>query len=168
MTTQTARTEETLLEPPGVEDGAAAWRIARDSGVLDLNSPYSYLLWFRDFARTSVVARGADGAPVGFVTGYRRPERPGTLVVWQIAVAEGRRGRGLGGAMLDHLAVRLRPRGVRRLEATVTPGNAASGRLFTLFARRHGAALEREVLFDGGLFPAAHDPEVLYRIGPLP
>ncbi|GAA2443276.1 diaminobutyrate acetyltransferase [Streptomyces macrosporus] len=164
MATQT----EPLLEPPGVEDGAAVWRIARDSRTLDLNSSYSYLLWFRDFAATSVVARGDDGEPVGFVTGYVRPERPGTLVVWQIAVEERQRGRGLAGAMLDHLAARLRPRGVRHLETTVTPANTASDRLFTVFARRHGAALRREVLFDGGLFPDAHEPEVLYRIGPLP
>lgn len=64
------------LDTPRVDDGAAIWRIARDSEVLDLNSSYSYLLWCRDFAATSVVARGADGEPVGFVTGYLRPEAP--------------------------------------------------------------------------------------------
>ncbi len=164
MATQT----DIMLEPPGVEDGAAVWRIARDSRALDLNSSYSYLLWFRDFAATSVVARGAGGDPVAFTTGYVRPERPDTLVVWQIAVDESRRGQGLAGAMLDHLVVRLRPRGVRHLETTVTPMNTASDRLFTVFARRQGATLRREVLFDGGLFPDVHDPEVLYRIGPLP
>ncbi|MFD1830607.1 MULTISPECIES: diaminobutyrate acetyltransferase [Streptomyces] len=164
MATQT----EPLLEPPGVEDGAAVWRIARDCRVLDLNSPYSYLLWFRDFAATSVVARGAHGAPVGFTTGYLRPDRADTVVVWQIAVDGEHRGRGLAAAMLDHLARRLRPRGVRHLEATVTPGNTASDRLFTLFARRHGAALEQRVLFDAALFPEeGHEPEVLYRVGPL-
>jgi L-2,4-diaminobutyric acid acetyltransferase len=163
MATQT----EPLIETPGIQDGAAVWRIARDSGVLDLNSPYSYLLWFRDFARTSAVARGERGTPVGFVTGYLRPDRPGTLVVWQVAVDGAHRGRGLAGAMLDHLAARQAPRGVRYLETTVTPGNTASDRLFTVFARRRGAALEREVLFDAGLFPDGHDPEVLYRVGPL-
>ncbi|MTE21845.1 diaminobutyrate acetyltransferase [Streptomyces sp. TRM43335] len=164
MATQT----EPLLEPPGIEDGAAVWRIARDSRTLDLNSPYSYLLLFRDFAATSVVARGGDGTPIGFTTGYLRPDRPDTVVVWQIAVEGDHRGRGLAAAMLDHLVRRLRARGVGHLEATVTPGNTASDRLFTLFARRHGAALEREVLFDGALFPEeGHEPEVLYRVGPL-
>ena len=78
--------EDLRLDHPGVEDGAAIWRIARDSRTLDLNSSYSYLLWCRDFAGTSVVARDAGGEPVGFVTGYFRPERPHTLVVWQVAV----------------------------------------------------------------------------------
>lgn len=55
--------EDLTLDTPRVEDGAAIWRIARDSKALDLNSSYSYLLWCRDFAATSVVARDADGGP---------------------------------------------------------------------------------------------------------
>lgn len=144
------------------------WRIARDSQALDLNSSYSYLLWCRDFAGTSVVARGEDGGPIGFVTGYVRPERPQTLVVWQVAVDDEHRGRGLAGAMLDGLTDRVAERGVRELETTITPGNAASIRLFTSYGERHGARIDREVLFDGRLFPDGHEPEVLFRIGPLP
>ncbi len=161
--------EELKLDTPRVEDGAALWRIARDSRVLDLNSSYSYLLWCRDFAATSVVARGPDGAPVGFVTGYLRPEQPETLVVWQVAVDEAQRGRGLAAALLDALADRAADAfGVCRLETTITPDNGPSNRLFTSFAERHGAAVDREVLFDRGMFPdPGHEPEVLYRIGPL-
>jgi L-2,4-diaminobutyric acid acetyltransferase len=142
------------LEAPRVEDGAAIWRIARDSEVLDLNSSYSYLLWCRDFAATSLVARDGGGEPVAFVTGYARPDSPRTLVVWQIAVDRPYRGRGLAGALLDALTTRVTgERGIRELETTVTPDNTASDRLFTAFATRHGARLEREVLFPGELFP---------------
>lgn len=157
------------LDSPAVADGAAIWRIARDSKVLDLNSSYSYLLWCRDFAATSVVARGADGEPAGFITGYIRPERPDTLVVWQVAVDHGQRGRGLAGALLDGLTSKVAAeRGLARVETTITPGNTASERLFTSYARRHGAQVGREVLFDAGLFPdGGHEPEVLYRIGPI-
>jgi L-2,4-diaminobutyric acid acetyltransferase len=156
------------IESPRVEDGAAVWRIARDSEVLDLNSSYSYLLWCRDFAATSVVARGAE-SPVAFVTGYVRPEHPRTLVVWQVAVDRTYRGTGLAGIMLDELTARVTGKlGVTWIETTVTPDNIASDRMFTAYAARHSAALEREVLFAGGLFPGeAHQPEVLYRIGPL-
>ncbi|GAA4924891.1 diaminobutyrate acetyltransferase [Streptomyces coeruleoprunus] len=163
-----ARARNAFLDSPRVEDGAAIWRIARDSEVLDLNSSYSYLLWCRDFAATSLVARdGEGGEPVAFVTGYLRPDRPGTLVVWQVAVDHGHRGRGLAGRLLDALTARLADR-VHTVETTVTPDNTASDRLFTSFAARRGASLEREVLFDGGLFPeGTHQPEVLYRISPL-
>ncbi|MER5769899.1 diaminobutyrate acetyltransferase [Streptomyces sp. NPDC001985] len=169
--------EFTTIDTPRVEDGAAIWRIARDSRVLDLNSSYSYLLWCRDFAATSLVARDPGGEPVAFVTGYLRPGRPQTLVVWQIAVDDTHRGQGLAGVLLDALTARAAAGlGVREVETTVTPDNTASDRLFTSYAGRHGARLEREVLFDGSLFPedpaedgrpAAHQPEVLYRIGPV-
>ncbi|MCD9142309.1 diaminobutyrate acetyltransferase [Streptomyces albireticuli] len=161
--------EGLTLDSPRVEDGAAIWRMARDSGALDLNSSYSYLLWCRDFAATSAVARRADGRPAGFVTGYLRPERPGTLVVWQVAVDHGHRGRGLAAALLDGLVARVaRERDVHAVETTVTPDNTASNRLFASFAARHGARVDREVLFDDGLFPGGgHAPEVLHRIGPL-
>lgn len=157
------------IDAPTVDDGAALWRIARDSGKLDLNSSYSYLLWCRDFAGTSVVARTDDGRPVGFVTGYVRPERPGTLLVWQVAVDSAQRGRGLAARLLDALAARVAPGlGPLTVETTVTRDNTASERLFTSFAERHGAAVEREVLFAAGQFPdGPHEPEVLFRIGPL-
>ncbi|MFF2326153.1 MULTISPECIES: diaminobutyrate acetyltransferase [unclassified Streptomyces] len=164
-----ARSEFLTIDTPRVEDGAAIWRIARDSGSLDLNSSYSYLLWCRDFASTSVVARDEAGEPVAFVTGYLRPDRPGTLVVWQVAVDHGRRGTGLAGKLLDALTSRVAAsQGLSSVEATVTPDNTASDRLFTSYAQRHDIALEREVLFAGEVFPEdTHLPEVLYRIGPF-
>ncbi|WP_255952661.1 diaminobutyrate acetyltransferase [Streptomyces odontomachi] len=158
------------IDHPSVADGAELWRIARDSETLDVNSSYSYLLWCRDFAGTSVVGRGPDGEPVGFITGYLRPDRPRTLLVWQVAVDQQHRGKGLAAALLDGLTARVSAeRGLIGLETTITPGNTASERLFTSFAKRHSVPLEREVLFPAGVFPkgAEHDPEVLYRMGPF-
>ncbi|MFE0452115.1 diaminobutyrate acetyltransferase [Streptomyces sp. NPDC058914] len=165
----TATQADLQIDRPSVADGAALWRIAKESGKLDLNSSYSYLLWCRDFAGTSAVARAEDGRVVGFVTGYVRPEDPHTLLVWQVAVDAAYRGRGLAAALLDGLTARLTAeRPVTTVETTITPGNTASERLFTSYAARHGADLSREVLFGAGLFPdGPHDPEVLYRIGPL-
>ncbi|MBK3641986.1 MULTISPECIES: diaminobutyrate acetyltransferase [Streptomyces] len=169
MTAAQADSAQLQIDRPSVTDGAALWRIARDSKVLDLNSSYSYLLWCRDFAATSAVARDEHGEAVGFVTGYVRPDRPRTLLIWQVAVDEAQRGRGLAAALLDGLVVRCSAEHrITAVETTITPGNTASERLFTSFAERHGADVEREVLFDTGLFPdGPHDPEVLYRIGPL-
>ncbi|MFF3941995.1 diaminobutyrate acetyltransferase [Streptomyces phaeofaciens] len=165
----TAAQADLRIDLPSVADGPAIWRIAKESGTLDLNSSYSYLLWCRDFAATSAVARAEDGEPVGFVTGYVRPDAPHTLLVWQVAVDAAHRGRGLAAALLDGLTARLAAdRALTTVETTVTPGNTASERLFTSYAARHGAAVTREVLFGAGLFPdGPHDPEVLYRIGPL-
>jgi L-2,4-diaminobutyric acid acetyltransferase len=155
-------TMDEVFEPPRLEDGRHLWRIARDSQTLDLNSPYCYVLWCRDFAATSVVAR-AGGRIRGFVIGFDRPGEPGTLFVWQVAVDAAWRGRALGVRMLDHLA----GRGHRFVEATVTPDNTASDRLFAAFARDRGVELTRTPFLAGELFPGEHEPEDLYRIGPL-
>jgi L-2,4-diaminobutyric acid acetyltransferase len=115
-----------------------------------------------------VVARARDGA-AGFVTGYRRPDAPDTLMVWQVAVGSSHRRHGLAAQMLDHLAERVGgPGRVRFLETTITPSNAASQRLFASFAERRGAPVEAVALFEVGHFPpdAAHEAEVCYRIGP--
>jgi L-2,4-diaminobutyric acid acetyltransferase len=154
------------LEHPSVRDGAALWRIARDSGKLDLNSSYAYLMWSRDFADTSIVARDG-GEVVGFVIGYRRPEAPSTAVVWQVAVDSSQRGRGLAGKMLDELFSRLTAGDTRYLETTVTPDNTASIALFSSFAKRWSAEMTESRLFAASDFPDEHEPEQLYRIGPL-
>jgi L-2,4-diaminobutyric acid acetyltransferase len=139
------------------------WRLARDSRALDLNSPYSYLLWCRDFAGTSAVVR-LDGEVVGFLTGYLRPTRPDTLVVWQITVAEAHRRRRFAMALLDSV---LRRTGARHLEATVTSANDSSIAMFRALAARWGASLTESQLFNADLFPDEHAAEFLFRIGPF-
>lgn len=139
--------------------------MARDSKVLDLNTSYAYLLWCRDFASTSVVA-DVDGTPGGFVTGYLRPDQPDTLMVWQVAVDEEHRGRGLARRMLSELVDAV-PSRVTGMETTITADNAASIALFTSFADSRGARITREPVFDASLFPDGHETELLFRIGPL-
>jgi diaminobutyrate acetyltransferase len=155
-----------VIEEPSLADGSALWRIARDSRVLDLNSSYAYLLWARDFAATSAVAK-VDDEVVGFVTGYVRPGVPDTLMVWQIAIDDAHRGRGLASALLHHLLDRVTSRGVRFLETTVTSDNEASIRLFSALARARGTQMTSEDLFGSHLFPDRHEAEYRYRIGPL-
>ncbi|WP_091803210.1 diaminobutyrate acetyltransferase [Prauserella marina] len=155
-----------VIESPSKADGAALWRIARDSKKLDLNSSYAYVLWCLDFADTSVVAR-VDGKTVGFVIGYRRPAVADAALVWQVAVDDSQRGRGLAGKMLDALFARLADEGVRYLDTTITPDNEASIRLFESFAKRWEATLERSPLLAADDFPDTHEREDLFHIGPL-
>lgn len=149
---------------PDLRDGAVLWRMARDSGSLDLNSPYAYLLWCDQFAETSIVAE-VDGSPAGFLIGFRPPGREHVLFVWQVAVAPERRGLGLAGRMLDTLVERL---GARAVEASVTPSNTASRKLFQAFARRAGCTCSEAPYLDPDHFPDhGHESEVLFRIGPI-
>ena len=157
---------EREIDNPSTKDGGAIWRIARDSGKLDLNSSYAYLMWCHDFADTSLVARVGDEV-VGFVIGYRRPVAPDTVVVWQIAVDSSQRGRGTAGALLDALVSRLADEGVGYMETTITPDNAASNALFASLAKRWSAAMDRAGTFDAADFPDEHESEVRFRIGPF-
>ena len=152
------------LRPPKLADGADLWRLTRDTGVLDLNSSYQYLLWCRDFADTSVVGVSDDGRLMGFITGFLRPDEPTTLMVWQVAVDAAARGRGLASRMLDYL---VETTGVEHLETTVTDDNAASKAMFASLAQRHEANHTVTPLFTPELYPDGHDTEYLHRIGPL-
>jgi L-2,4-diaminobutyric acid acetyltransferase len=110
-----------------------------------------------------------DGEVAGFVLGYLRPDDPGCLFVWQIAVDGAHRGKGLSTRLLDSLLVGLRADGaeVARMETTITDDNAASQGLFRSFAARWGAEVEVAPLFLAEHFPDGHDGEPVYRIGPL-
>ena len=145
--------------------------LAEATGNLDVNSTYAYLLWATDFADTSIVAV-SDGELCGFITGYQPPTRPEVLFVWQVAVAPQAQGRGLAGAMLDHLVSRVRAD--RRghpvtVEATVTPSNKPSRGLFSGFAKRHGVPLTEHPHFTAELLDAdgEHEDEPIFRIGPI-
>lgn len=159
-----------LCRPPRAEEGAALWRLARDSERLDLNSAYYYLLFCKRLAPTSVVAEDrALERPVGFVTGLLWPDEPSTVFVWQVGVDAAARGRRVASRMLDALLAAEACADVTHLETTVTPSNEASMGLFHSLARRRGARCEESVFLPAEHFPsdAVHEPELLLRIGPF-
>jgi L-2,4-diaminobutyric acid acetyltransferase len=166
----TIGTDGLRLAAPTPADAADLWRTARDSGSLDLNSPYAYLLVATDWADTSVVAHDDEGL-VGFVAGYRPPTDPDHAFVWQVAVAGRARGRGVARHLLQGMLARPGNLDARFLTATVTPSNAASLALFGGLARSLQVPCERRERFPAALFPAelgTHEPELELRIGPLP
>ena len=155
---------ELVLREPTVADGGQMWRLARDSGGLDLNTSYAYLLFARDFAPTCRIATLA-GEPAGFVLGYLRPSAPDTLFVWQVATSPHARGRSLASAMLRDL---LTSTEARFVEATITTDNLASHRLFRSLTKGHeGAEVREEPLFGEDVFPDNQPAENLVRVGPF-
>jgi L-2,4-diaminobutyric acid acetyltransferase len=66
---------EFYFRKPTKEDGAAVWELIKHTGVLDLNSSYSYLMWCDIFSGTSVVAQ-REGETVGFISGFINPDKP--------------------------------------------------------------------------------------------
>lgn len=155
------------LRTPRVADASGVWRLSRRCGSLDENSPYAYLLVCSHFAATSLVAV-SGGEVVAFVSAYRPPSGSDAVFVWQIAVDPVERRRGIGRALLDALVDLPANRDATHLEATVTPSNAASLRLFRSFAGDHNAACGVSTMFPAATFPdGGHEAELLLRVGPL-
>lgn len=155
------------LRAPTQEDGEGVYRLVRDAGTLDLNSAYMYILLCDRFAETCVVAE-QHGRVVGTVLGFLPPRDPRTIFVWQVGVSPDARGQGLAGRLLQALVERPACEAVTHMETTITPSNTASDALFRSFARRQGADVEVFEGYRGALFPEeGHEPERLYRIGPL-
>lgn len=152
---------------PREDDGSNIWELVKSTGVLDLNSAYSYIILCKYFSGTCVVAE-CENKIIGFLSAFQPPGRPDAIFVWQVAVAESQRGKGLGSALLKELLKRKECAGVRYLETTVTPSNIPSQSLFRKLARDLGTRCEVEECFPSDLFPAGnHEAELMYRIGPI-
>jgi L-2,4-diaminobutyric acid acetyltransferase len=159
--------DQLQIREPQEEDGADIWALVRDTGVLDLNSAYSYLMLCKFFPDTCLVAE-RDKEIVGFVSAFLPPVNDDVIFVWQVAVAKSQRGKGLAGALLQELLQREACAEVRYLEATVSPSNVASQSLFRGLARDLGRRCEVTECFSEQLFPGkGHEAEMKYRIGPL-
>lgn len=154
------------LRKPTVTDGSAVHALIARCAPLDTNSMYCNLLQCFHFADTAVVAE-MNGQPVGFISGYRLPQKTDTLFVWQVAVDKNARGQGLASRMLQAL-IEQQGGEVQHLHTTITKDNEASWNTFRRLARDLNAPLNSHELFNkdehlGG----EHDSEFLIDIGPF-
>ena len=164
----TTRSAEAALtfRPARPEDGQAMWSLVNVMGGLELNTAYFYILYCIDYADTCLVAE-QDGELAGFVLAHRPPGRQDAVFVWQVGVSPNFRKQGLAGRMILAL-LKQQTQPVRWLEATVTPDNTASRRLFSGLARRLDTRCDIAEYLKADWFPGEdHAPEDLFRIGPF-
>jgi L-2,4-diaminobutyric acid acetyltransferase len=172
----TELTHQSKAAPPSVAtqfspltplDGPALHRLIGVCTPLDTNSLYCNLLQSSHFAATSITAK-TDGVLIGSITGYRIPERPNTLFIWQVAVHPLARGQGMAIRMLRALMARPSLADIQFIETTITEDNSASWRLFLKFADECSAETQRSIMFEKAQhFDGHHDSEQLLRIGPF-
>lgn len=156
--------DQPVFRKARAEDGARMYELVREMGGLELNTAYFYVLFCIDFADTCVVA-DVDDRLAGFVLGHRPPQRPDAVFVWQVGVAPFMRKQGLARRLLD--AFLEQNPDARWLEASVTPGNTASRKLFRAVARDHRVDCQVSDFMLAEHFPDGHEPEELFRIGPF-
>ncbi len=145
------------------EDGKRIWSLIDRIGTLERNTGYYYALFAREFAKTCVVAEH-QGELVGFVVGFRPPERPNSVFVWQVGVSPDFRGHRIATGLLVNLLDRT---GADHLEATVSEDNTASCALFRGLGRKLNIPCRTEACFESQHFVEDHEPEELFRIGPV-
>ncbi|RXT04921.1 diaminobutyrate acetyltransferase [Ammoniphilus sp. CFH 90114] len=152
---------------PRKEDAAEIWKLIKGTRVLDLNSAYCYLMLCEWFPDTCVIAE-EDQQIVGFVSAFRPPNKPDVIFVWQVAVQESMRGKGLGKKLLQELLERDECENIHYLEATVSPSNLASQSLFQSLAQQLNCSCCVQECFSVDMFPEpGHEAEQIYRIGPI-
>ncbi|PTQ98414.1 diaminobutyrate acetyltransferase [Nitrosomonas nitrosa] len=156
-----------FVRKPKITDGPAITAMVRESGILDVNSDYAYLLMCTHFSMTCAIAE-KDSEHAAFVTAYIPPEQQDTLFIWQICVRPAYQRLGLGVQLINALLDRIECRHVRFVEATINPSNLASQKLFQSLAEQYGTACKTSDFFTKDLFGSSHhEDEVLYKVGPL-
>lgn len=164
---ESASTDDICLRKPESADGARVNKLISECSPLDENSVYCNLLQCTHFSDTCVAAE-LDGELVGFISAYIPPKQQNVLFVWQVAVLENVRGRGLGKQMLADLLDRSECNDIQFIEAAITPNNEASWSMFGNFAYQRKWRTEQFILFDSRVhFAGEHSDEYLLRIGPF-
>lgn len=155
-----------MYEKPKVGDGKEIWKLVKNSSPLDVNSEYLYLLLCQHFSNTCVIAK-ADSKIVGFISAYILPNQKDTIFVWQVAVAKEFRKKGISTNMMKSILSRPVCESVSYLEATVTPSNVSSRKMFESVASYLKCDIKTSSFFTIEHFNEAHEPEDLVRIGPI-
>ncbi len=153
---------------PNKSDGRAIFELASACAPpLDLNSMYLYFLIGAHFDETSAVVE-AEGEVVGFTSAYIIPKQRDHLFIWQVAVDEAHRSKGLARSMLDEILARESCKDVRYMDATITSSNESSKRLFKAMARERGAECSEQSFLESEHFgDEDHEQEILFTIGPF-
>jgi L-2,4-diaminobutyric acid acetyltransferase len=152
--------ESITIRKPNLDDGESLYFLVASCPPLEINSVYSYLLVCSHCEFKDDI--------VGFVSGYIHPHQSDTLFIWQIAVRDHMRGRGIAQEMLLNILKRKELGNINYLETTVTSDNSSSRSLFNSLARQLGAPVTEDSYFTKEVFQESRHPEeFIIRIGPF-
>ncbi|MFB9135472.1 diaminobutyrate acetyltransferase [Vibrio olivae] len=156
--------EKWVFRTPNIKDGDAVHRLIAECPPLDVNSAYCNFLQSQHFNQTCVIAECNDEI-AGFISGYRKPDHPNELFIWQVAVSPRHRGKGLAFHMLQEILMRDGLGDIRVVETTITDDNKGSWSLFKKLDKANGNQGEVSTfLCEEQHFKGKHDTEYLYHI----
>jgi len=150
---------------PTKKNGSAVEKLIKRCPPLDLNSTYHYLIQSYYFNQTCSVAFDGEKI-VAFVSGFIKPTNKNCLFIWQVAIDEDYRGKGLGVELIEFLLNQNKE--VNTIETTITKNNIASRRMFQKIVEKYETRMSEETLFDKEEdFSNEHDSEMLITISPI-
>lgn len=136
-------------------------KLILDTGNLDCNSSYLYLLLAHYFSKNCLIAKVGDEI-VGFVTSLNIKED--ALFIWQIGVAKNFQKRGIAIKLLEDL-LKNQTNKVSYIEFTISPSNKSSMALFEKYAQKIGSQIKNIGEFSQNLFfEKNHEEEIIYQI----
>jgi len=153
------------VSTPTKNSGYAIYKLIERCQPLDLNSPYLYFIQSHYFQKTCAVATCSNDV-IGFVSGFISPLSHNTLFIWQVAIDQDFRGRGLALKLIQFIL--QQNNAIEFIETTVTESNESSLRLFYKLSKTLNTQIKKEIFLDQQQhFLNQHDSEYLFRIGPF-
>lgn len=150
---------------PTKKNGSAVAKLIRCCPPLDLNSTYHYLIQSHYFNQTCSVAFQGEKV-IAFVSGFINPANKNCLFIWQVAIDESFRGKGLGIELIEFLLDQNKD--VNTIETSITKNNIASRRMFQKIVKKYEATMYEEILFDKHEdFSNEHESEILVTISQI-
>ncbi len=154
------------FEHPDLKDGYEVNQLVKQCKPLDENSVYCNILQCYHFKDTSICVR-YSGEICGFVSGYIIPQT-NSLFIWQVAVSETQRGKGLALKMISKILESEACSNVNNIKTSITNSNTSSQRLFTKIADKYSTQIKSEAFINqANHFNGEHESEYLYTVGPL-
>ena len=155
-----------VFRKPKSSDASGIYNLVKESKILDVNSEYLYALIGLHHVKTSAVIENNDKI-IGFTSGYLTGNKNDILFIWQIAIDQSFRNKGLALKMLKEILSRQSSKKIKYLHLTISPSNNSSFRLFKALAMSLNSKIKKKQLFGKDLFSQGHEKEDLYIIGPI-
>ena len=153
------------VSTPTKNSGYAIYKLIERCQPLDLTSPSLYFIQSHYFQKTCAIATCSNDV-IGFVSGFMDPLKENTLFVWQVAIDEPFRGRGLAQTLINYIL--QQNLNTEFIETSITEDNLASQKLFRKLSKHLNTVITQEKFLDQQThFLKQHESEYLFRIGPF-
>jgi GNAT superfamily N-acetyltransferase len=109
--------------------------------------------WFRHFGSTSWLAVDVGARPIGFLIGFRSPDRPTEAIVHLVGVDPNHRRQGIGRALVDAFVADAERLDVGTITAVAWPGEPPASAFFRVIGFRPDDGPGSQNLFGTTAFP---------------